>query len=347
VYGLAADPHIPDAEQRIFAAKGRRPDKPIPLLAAHETDVEKWGAVFTELDRRLAHLFWPGPLTLVLRAGSRDEGFRVPDFNVTRAILREAGGILRVTSANLSGEPPATTAEQALESLGGVVQAVVDAGPAPGGIPSTVVRVEAGQIRVIREGAISVARIMQVSAGFTAGHEEATVPIPVLPKQEKGGGKKLLVFVCTGNVCRSPMAEHLLRQRLGADPEWNVLSAGIVAADGLPPSEAAVSAMAEIGIDIRSHFSQPLTRELVNAADLIVVMTASHREQIRALYPDAVAKVRLLKSFGADTESDIEDPIGLPLEVYRAVRDQIDRAVDGLVRYLKGSQKDAEIPPGC
>ena len=207
VYGIAAYPGAPGAEDRLYDVKGREKSKPIPLLASDLKAAEEYGVSFGELDLELAERFWPGPLTLVLavRAGIsgrsgrprlgrpggsasggsvRFEGVRVPDCEVTRALLREAGGLLRVTSANRSGEAPARNAEEAASALGLFVDMVIDAGPARGGTPSTVVKVgkrsESGghgcgytearevvgvghsEIRILRKGAIGVNEILKV-----------------------------------------------------------------------------------------------------------------------------------------------------------------------------------------
>jgi L-threonylcarbamoyladenylate synthase len=159
VYGLAAHPNVPGAEERMYRAKCRDPRKPIPLLAAGRGDVEAYGAALGPAERRLADAFWPGALTLILAARGREEGFRVPDDALARLILRAAGGLLRATSANLSGDPPALTAQEAAAALGPAVDFVVDAGPVRGGMASTVVKVERGQPRVLRAGALAPAEI--------------------------------------------------------------------------------------------------------------------------------------------------------------------------------------------
>jgi L-threonylcarbamoyladenylate synthase len=154
VYGLAADPRARGAEERLFEAKARDRNKPVPLLAASLADIGKYGAALGELEKKLADRFWPGPLTLVLNVGERTEGFRVPDFEPALMLLREVGSVLRVTSANLSGRPPALSAGDAVSAVGEFVDVALDAGPSPGGTPSTVARVENGRIRILREGAI-------------------------------------------------------------------------------------------------------------------------------------------------------------------------------------------------
>ncbi|MBM4148829.1 MAG: Sua5/YciO/YrdC/YwlC family protein [Lentisphaerae bacterium] len=162
VYGVAAHPGRPGAVKGLFAAKGRDAGKPIPFLAADIASVKRAGAVFEGAAAALAAAFWPGPLTLVLPvAGSDPEGFRIPAFDPALMLLRAAGGLLRVTSANLSGEPAALTAAAAAHALGASVAAVLDAGPSPGGAASTVVAFRAGRPVVLREGALAAAAIME------------------------------------------------------------------------------------------------------------------------------------------------------------------------------------------
>jgi len=159
VYGIAADPGAPGAEERLFRAKRRPDNKPITLLAADIRQVEAARAELGAAGRALANRYWPGALTLVLKTGDTWEGFRVPNHPVALAILKAAGGMLRVTSANMSGEPPALTAAAAVAALGPAVELAVDAGPAPGGVPSTVVRIADNRCAVLREGAIPGAEI--------------------------------------------------------------------------------------------------------------------------------------------------------------------------------------------
>jgi protein-tyrosine-phosphatase len=146
----------------------------------------------------------------------------------------------------------------------------------------------------------------------------------------------MVLFVCTGNICRSPMAEHLLRHRLGRAARWETASAGIAAASGMPASWGAIAVMREVGLDVREHRSQPLTPAIMDAATMIVVMTTAHRELVRQQYPLATDRIHLLKSFDLTAAGwDVDDPIGLSLEVYRGIRDEIAKALPGLVAYLE------------
>lgn len=153
VYGIAAHPDFPEALERIYAIKGRRPDKPVALLAWDASAPERLGAAMPPAARALAERFWPGALTLVLDVPGGTEGFRVPGSDVARAVISACGGLLRVTSANFSGEPAARGFDEIPERLLEQCDAVMDGGLCTGGVPSAVVRVDAtGAVEVLRAG---------------------------------------------------------------------------------------------------------------------------------------------------------------------------------------------------
>src|SRR5439155_9418116 len=160
---------------------------------------------------------------------------------------------------------------------------------------------------------------------------------------------KTILFVCTGNICRSPMAEGLFRHAVKGRSDFRVLSAGVGAVDGLPPSEHAVRALKELGIDISKQRSRMLTAELIHEADYNFGMTHSHINAITMLYPQAAEKTFLLREFDETLDSyenDISDPIGGSLEVYVACRDQIEQGLASLVKFIEqtsGLQFDRPI----
>jgi len=156
---------------------------------------------------------------------------------------------------------------------------------------------------------------------------------------EAGGRIALrrLVFVCTGNTCRSPMAAALLQARLGDQRRWQILSAGTAAARGCPASRGSIDALHELGIDLTGHRSRPLTLDLVHSADLLVPLAMSHFQLIVMRHPAAREKTLLLGSFSRRRErqpQDVPDPIGGPLAEYREVRDRIAPLIEGLADYL-------------
>ena len=159
VYGLASG-H--DHVRKLYVAKDRPKEKRIPVLLSDATNLEA-SAMVTAAARALAEAFWPGPLSLVLVAPRRGTmAFRVPDHAVARRLIAASGGGLPVTSANRSGQSDARTAEEVLAQLDGRIALVLDGGPTTGGVASTVVDCTSDQIKILREGAISVAQIENV-----------------------------------------------------------------------------------------------------------------------------------------------------------------------------------------
>ncbi len=147
VYGLAAHPDFPAAGERLYTIKAREAKKPIALLAHDARDAAKFiGAAAAQVGAK----HWPGALTVV----SQGEGVRVPDHDWTRRLIAACGGALRVTSANLSGQRAATDALEALKDIGLSADLVVDDGISPGGMASTVVRVDDGSLTILREGPV-------------------------------------------------------------------------------------------------------------------------------------------------------------------------------------------------
>lgn len=149
---------------------------------------------------------------------------------------------------------------------------------------------------------------------------------------------KTLLFVCTGNTCRSPMAEALARRAFQGQEGWRVVSAGIGAVNGQPPSRNAVLAMQQLGLDISAHRSQMLTQKLVREADYIFGLTHGHVEAISYLYPEAGEKTFVLREFDPALESydqDISDPIGGPLDGYVECRQEIEQGLACALDFIR------------
>lgn len=152
---------------------------------------------------------------------------------------------------------------------------------------------------------------------------------------------KTILLVCTGNSCRSVMAWGLLKKMLEEKSDYKIMTAGTAAIEGAGPTFEAIQVMAEQNIDVSNHRTSPLTNEMINEADLILVMEKRHRENILTRTPAASEKVHLLSEFGRIKKedklvaSDIPDPIGKSLEFYRKVSAIIKESIVRTVKELE------------
>ena len=298
VYGVAALALDAAAVERLIAAKGRDSRQPLALAVKGLDDALDYVPDLSPLAQRLARRCWPGPVTLVVEDNHPDSlvrnlppsvraavvpdetiGLRAPAHTLVLDVLRMLAGPLTLSSANRSGEPDATTAQQVIAALGDSIHLVLDDGPSRYGQPSTVVRVGKDSLKTLREGVVSERTLRRLSS-------------------------MMILMVCTGNTCRSPMAEAIFRQhlakRLGCKPDeledrgYLVQSAGLAALPGGPPSPEAVEVMGKRGIDLSRHESQPMTTQLANQADVIFAMTRTHQTALAAQWPSAASRTKLV-----------------------------------------------------
>ena len=323
VYGLAASALNEAAVKRLYSIKDRDPRLPLALAIKGADDALDYVPDMGLMERRLTRRCWPGPVTLVMDGSHPDSvitrlpqavqqavkpdrfiGLRVTAHELFQQTLRLLAGPLVLTSANRSGQQellePATIAEE----FDGEVDLVIDAGRCRYGQSSTVARVDRGSIEILREGVVSK-MVLDDLSGFSA------------------------LIVCTGNTCRSPMAEMLFKKelanRLGCEVMEleqrgvRVASAGIAAMPGGSPSPEAETVMGEFGIDLSQHRSQPVTDRLTRQADLILTMTEGHRFALVSHWPEVSTRTHLLRKDG----QDVTDPIGYSAAVYKKCADQI------------------------
>lgn len=334
VYGVGANAANGDSIRRLRALKGRDAQQPFTVHIGRRGDCDDFVPDFTPAGRRLIRKGWPGPLTLVFPVPEPSRarayavidpeavpsiyangtvGVRCPDHAVGGGILAAAGVPIVASSANESGKPAPTDAHSIQDRWAGKVDLIIDGGPSRYQVGSTIISLDAHHgYRFLRKGVLDERMIDQM----------ATLNI---------------LFVCTGNTCRSPMAEGICKQalakRLGcrADelPARGIVvqSAGTMGYAGGSASPEAVEICRRLGIDIAGHRSQGLSVDLIHPADYIFTMAGHHLEVVRSLSPSGSAKARAL-----DAERDVADPMGGTVEDYQRAADQISAALEQQLR---------------
>lgn len=296
VYGLACDATDVKAIERLQTLKGRNV-KPFTLFM-QKGSIEEY-AVVTK--HKVIEYFMPGPITVILKLKKPVQlpgitntiGIRIPDTDFIVALLNRFGKPLAVTSANKTGAPPLTSAQD-IDHEFPEIEMIIDAGELASA-PSTVVDLTRTPPVILRKGAVPIMAIEKVYGHTVMLDRDLHFNV---------------LFVCTGNSCRSPMAEGIFKTMVD-EAYCHVKSAGTLYMNGMPASEYAQDVVKEYGGSIAAHRSQPITPVLIHWADLILVMEYKHYTSVIEIAPQAAVKTFLLKEYKRKTKyNKVDDPVG-------------------------------------
>ena len=334
VYVAAASALHENAVERLIKLRQGDLDGPLVMAIRSADDALDYVPRIPPLGMRLARRCWPGPVTLELEDAQPESvvqrlpesvrarvaplgniRLRVPAHDLMAAVLRLLAGPLVMIGARRHDQGDAVTAKDVVDRFGAEMDVVLDDGRCKFAQRSSIVRIADAKFEIVRPGVISATNLKRLASWIA-------------------------VTVCTGNTCRSPMAESLLRHKLAKkvgckideleDRGVIVMSAGLSAAVGGRSAAEAASVMQERGLDLSLHESQPLNDRIVRFADLILTMTRSHREAILSQWPDAAPRTHLI----SQSRGDVADPIGGPIDLYRRCADQIDAYLENWVRTI-------------
>jgi protein arginine phosphatase len=290
-------------------------DKPFTIHLARREQAMRYVGEVSEIGQRLMKKLWPGPVALVFDVPPQRRAEVVRELGVDEKAIYAADGTITLRCpdhivatdviARIDQPVVVTVAGSAAQSapaaiaseLGDKVDLVLDAGPTPYNKPSTILHVRPGRYELVRAGVYDE-RIIERLLRTT------------------------ILFVCSGNTCRSPMAESIARitlaRKLNVPPDElekkgiSIISAGSFAMPGARATPQAVEAVKDLGADLTRHRSRPLSVELIHQADAIFTMSRAHALAVTALVPSAAEKTTTL-----DPGGDIDDPIGGELSLYQ------------------------------
>ena len=318
VYGIAADLLNVKAVQRLRDIKQRSENKPFSIIISQQGLIANYTSSTSIAIYKLIDMFWPGPLTIVVPSKNNDGstvGLRMPSHNVALSLAQETRCMMIAPSANVEGRPPPQTCEEALVDLDGLVDLAIDSGPSSIGRGSTVVDMTGQDPVILRQGEVKEASIKECVQ------------------------KKTIMFICTGNSCRSVMAEYLLKEMVKDRKNVEVISAGTNVFLETTASTDTINVLEEEGIDARDHISRSVNTMAMKRADLILVMTRLHRMQVLERVSSVEERVYLLKEFanapiGGNDTMDVSDPMGGDYNAYKECKAVIQQALKKVVELI-------------
>ena len=335
LYGFGVDARNQIAMNRLYELKGRDKKKPVSLIVKNLNQAESIVGKLHEYERTVFRKLLPGKITLILKKRKNTElpkltqfrkiGFRIPHYKISKILSELADCPITSTSVNISTKNNLSSAKEIKALFNNQVDIILNAGSLKNSKGSTVIDLVTMPPTILRAGAISKKEI----EGFLGYQPRSSYP-----------DKFVITFVCSGNICRSPMAEGVLKKNIAKSKYRNFIeigSAGTLNINNSNPTIETLDVTYNAGIDITVHRSRGLDETIIRQSDIVICMALDHLHYIQDNFPEYRSRIRLLKQMGLERQlsnPSIADPIGRQLSYYEKIFLQISDEVSRVMPHI-------------
>jgi len=347
LYGLGVDITNKHAMDRLYYLKGRNASKPVSIMVNNLEQLEQLVGKLYKIEYNAAKLFFPGKITLIISAKDKLSiprmshlkklGFRIPQSIITNMLIEYAGTPISTTSVNISSKENVKNVEDVLAIFGDKIDLILDSGQVQSTKGSSVLDLTTEPPTLLRKGEIARSEIVQ-----KLGYDIST----------NYCNKYLITFICSGNICRSPMGEGLLRKMILKSKYKNIVdikSAGTLNIPHAPAHMHALKVSEDNKIDINAHISRHVQAKIVRESNLIIAMALDHYGYLIRKYPAFKNKIILLKQWKKArvlTNPSISDPIGHDEQYFNNSFKEINGEINRIKPYMFSEIKKYVIENG-
>ncbi|TFH03044.1 MAG: threonylcarbamoyl-AMP synthase [Calditrichales bacterium] len=323
-FGVKIDNH--DAIRKLYKIKGREKSKPFSIMVNSVSQAEQIVGTFSPEDTEIFKKLLPGKITLLVKARKKITipgfeklekiGFRIPQSKICERLVEIADGPISTSSVNFASSENLADSREIRHLFGKEVDLIIDGGPVHSLKGSSVIDLTTFPPRLLREGEVLLEEI------------EKKLGIKLISDIKR---KFIITFVCSGNICRSPMAEGILKKQLDGTNYQSMVEINSAGTLNLPPTVAALEAVKVADgkdVDLTRHLSRPVDRRILDRANIIFCMADNHFDYLNQNYPEFKDKIFLLKTFATKKEIlevSIPDPIGMSEKVFQKVYHEIEK----------------------
>ncbi len=335
LYGFGVNIFDHKAMDRLFYLKNRHAGKPISIMVNKLSQIEEIIGDFNKVEYEAATKFYPGKITLLFSQKIKNPiprlshlkkiGFRIPDSEFTRQLINEVGFPITTTSVNISTKENVKNVEEIVSIFGDKIDMIIDAGPVKSTMGSTVLDLTSDPPEILRKGDISRSEIVKILKRDVSTNYS---------------GKFVITFVCSGNICRSPMAEGILKKMLAKTKFKNSITVNSAGTFNIAVRPVHINALVmsdKYNLHLDNHHSRHIQARNIREANMIFTLARDHYKYLRSHYPEFINKIFLLKQWKIPrnlTNPSIADPIGYDLDFFEETMYEIQKEIQRIFPYI-------------